>query len=278
LARAKNTNRAEARRRTREQQRAAEGTLDQLDDEGPDATTVEQPQAAGLRGMFKMPNIRDDLRTFPRLLVHTPKLWIPFGMLVVSFILAVLLSQTTTNADGTTTSSVFPSGIEGIVSLYVELTLPPTALFVFFIGGFLAPRSSYLVGATLGLLDGILWSLLFVISPAAQPTATGRLVQPADFVAIVLVAVVVGILAAAFASWYRNFLRSSQERARQNRAARDQQQKMKAKEDARAARDAQRQTSSASRQTKNVTTPPKPNTLTTTPPKSNTLTTPPSKR
>ena len=93
------------------------------------------------------------------------------GMLVVSFVLAVLLSQTTTNADGTVTSNVFPSGIEGIVSLYVELTLPPTALFVFFIGGFLAPRSSYLVGATLGLLDGILWSLLFVISPAAQPTA-----------------------------------------------------------------------------------------------------------
>ena len=54
--------------------------------------------------------------------------------------------------------------------------------------------------------------------------------------AIILVAVVVGILAAGFASWYRNFLRSSQERARQNRAAREQQQRVKAKEDARLAR------------------------------------------
>ena len=265
MARAKNTNRAEARRRTREQQRAAEGSLDQLDDDGLDDATAAQPQAGGLRGMFRMPNIRDDLRTFPQMLAHSPKVWIPFGMLVVSFILAVLLSQgTTTTVNGTSTfqSSIFPNGVEGIVSLYVELTLPPTALFVFFIGGFLAPRSSYLVGATLGLLDGILWSLLFVISPAAQPTAAGRLVQPTDFVAIVLVAVVVGILAAGFASWYRNFLRSSQERARQNRAVREQQQKAKAKEDARVAR----QTSNSSRQTKTVT------------PSTSSSTTPPSKR
>ena len=183
-------------------------------------------------------------------------------MLLVSFVLAVLLTQgTTTVVDGKEvfTSSVFPAGLAGIVSLYVELTLPPTALFVFFIGGFLAPRSSYLVGATLGLVDGILWSLLFVVSPTAEVSTVGanqptpKVTGPGDFVAIILVAVFVGILAASFASWYRNFLRSSQERARQNRAAREQQQKVKAKEDARAARDAQRQTSSASRQTKNVT-------------------------
>lgn len=265
MARAKNTNRAQARRRTREQQRAAEGTLDEFDDDGLDPANAGQPQAAGLRGMFRMPNVRDDLRIFPQMLAHSPKVWIPFGMLVVSFFLAVLLTQgtTTTAADGTQTfTSSLPSGIEGIISLYVELTLPPTALFVFFIGGFLAPRSSYLVGATLGLLDGILWSALFLISPSAQPGAAGRLVQPSDFAAIILVAVVVGVLAAGFASWYRNFLRSSQERAKQNRAAREQQQKMKAKEDARAARDAQRQTSSSSRQTKNVT----PTTGGTTPP------------
>jgi hypothetical protein len=265
LARAKNTNRAEARRRTREQQRAAEGTLDELDDDGLDTSTAGQSQP-GLRGMFRMPNVKDDLRTFPQMLAHSPKVWIPFGMLILSFILAVLLTQgtTTTGADGKPVfTSSLPSGIEGIISLYVELTLPPTALFVFFIGGFLAPRSSYLVGATLGLLDGILWSTLFLISPSAQPGAAGRLVQPSDFVAIILVAVVVGVLAAGFASWYRNFLRSSQERAKQNRAAREQQQKMKAKEDARTARDAQRQTSSASRQTKNVT----PTTGTTPPPK-----------
>jgi len=273
LARAKNTDRAEARRRHREQTRAASAPLAQIDDTDQDAAAVEQQQVAGLRGMFRMPNFGDDLRTFPGMLVHSPKLWIPFVMLLVSFVLAVLLTQGTTNADGTFTSSVFPTGIESIVSLYVQLTLPPTALFVFFIGGFLAPRSSWLVGAVLGLLDGILWSLLFVISPTAQVTTAGstspnaKVTSIVDFLAIILVAVVVGVLAASFASWYRNFLRSSQERARQNRAAREQQQRLKAKEDARTARETQRQAAAASRQTKNVT-----------PSGSSASTTPPSKR
>jgi hypothetical protein len=263
LARAKNTNRAEARRRTREQQRAAEDTLDQFDDDA--AASAAEAQPAGLRGMFKMPDIREDLRTFPQMMAHTPKVWIPFAMLLVSFVLAVLLTQgtTTTGADGKEvfTSSIFPAGLSGIVSLYVELTLPPTALFVFFIGGFLAPRSSYLVGATLGLVDGILWSLLFVVSPTAEVSTVGanqptpKVTGIGDFVAIIVVAVVVGILAASFAAWYRNFLRSSQERARQNRAAREQQQKVKAKEDARAARDAQRQTKTVT-PTTSTTAPP----------------------
>jgi len=244
LARAKNTDRAEARRRHRELTR-----VDEPQDEEFDTIDVTPPQSAGLRGMFRMPNIREDLRAFPGMLAHSPKLWIPFGMLALAFVLAMLLSQATTQPDGTITGSIFPSGVESLVSLYVQLTLPPTALFVFFIGGFLAPRASYLVGALLGLVDGILWSLLFLLSPGAQPDAPGRLVQPSDVVAIILVAVFVGILAASFASWYRNFLRSSQERARQNRAAREQQQKIKARDDAKAGRDAQRQAAAAGRST-----------------------------
>ncbi len=260
MARAKNTNRAEARRRHREQTRAESAPLDQMEDDGLDEAS--QPQTAGVRGMFRMPDFRDDLRTFPALLAHTPKLWIPFVMLIAAFIFALMLTQSTTNPDGTTTG-ILPSGVESIVSLYVQLTLPPTALFVFFIGGFLAPRSSWLMGAVLGVLDGVLWSLLFLISPDAQPDAAGRVVKtdPSSFVLIIVVAVVIGVLGASFASWYRNFLRQSQERARQNRAAREQQQKMQAKQDARAARDAQRKPAS-----------PKPNTL------SGSSSTPPSKR
>ncbi len=272
MARAKNTDRAEARRRTREQQRAADTALDEYPDDDLDAAVA--PRSTGVRGMFQMPDIRSDVRAFPSTLRNSPKVWIPFAMLLLSFVLAVLLTQGSTapGPDGKPvfTSSIFPAGVSGIVSLYVELTLPPTALFVFFIGGFLAPRASYLVGATLGLLDGILWSLLFVISPTAEVSSISanqpnpRVTTIGDFAAIIIVAVVVGVLAASFASWYRNFLRSSQERARQNRATREQQQRMKAKEDARAARDAQRQTAAATR---------KPNTLS-----GSSTSTPPSKR
>ena len=58
------------------------------------------------------------------------------------------------------------------------------------------------------------------------------------------IAIVVGILAAAFAAWYKRFLRSSQERAKANRAIREQEQARKAKEQAKAdkqaAKDARR--------------------------------------
>lgn len=262
MARAKNTDRAEARRRHREQTRT-------VDIEAADADIVEaapQQTSGGMRGMFRIPtraDIREDIRTFPQLLLHTRKLWIPYVMLLVSFVLAVLLTQGTT-VNGEVTGTVFPAGISGIVSMYVTLTLPPTALFVFFIGGFLAPRASYLVGATLGILDGILWSLLFLISPSGsqqvqngitgtQPTAEAHAPALADYALIMLFAIVVGVLAAGFASWYRSFLRQSQERARQNRIAREQQQRLKAKEDAKVARDAQRQASTAARQAKSVT-------------------------
>jgi hypothetical protein len=50
----------------------------------------------------------------------------------------------------------------------------------------------------------------------------------------------VGILAAGFAAWYKRFLRSSQERAKANRALREQEQARKAKEQARADKQAAR--------------------------------------
>jgi hypothetical protein len=232
LARAKNTTRAEARRRYRDQVRTV-GPEDAIVEDETLAATP--PQSSGLSSMFRMPDVRADLRALPEMFRTRKRIWIPFAMLGISFVLALMLSN-----------SILPDGVDRLVSVYVELTLPPTSLFVFFIGGFLAPRASYLVGAILGLVDGILWSTLFLIAPGTASetqtgTANGRAVAGSDVIAIILVAVVVGILAAGFAAWYRNFLRQSQERARQNRVQREQQQQAKAKADARAAKDAQRQ-------------------------------------
>jgi uncharacterized membrane protein len=258
LARAKNTDRAEARRRHREQTRAVEETPAA----GAAAATAEavapepSPSLGGaLRTAFRFPDIRADLRILPGMLLHTKKLWIPFIALGVAFVLALMLAQTKSSTvilGGTLVSleygRVLPPGIDNIVALFVQLTLPPTALFVFFVGGFLAPRASYLVGAVLGLVDGLLWSLLFILAPGAQPDQPGRATNTSDYLAIILIAVVVGTLAAGFASWYRNFLRQSQERARQNRMAREQQMRAKAKEDERKAREEQRRAAAAARQ------------------------------
>ena len=227
MARAKNTSRAQARRNYRDQVRAtgAEG----LTEDGEVIEPIEEQ--APKPSMFRMPDVREDLRQLPQMFRTRKILWLPFVMLVVTFVVALLWIQ-----------GVLPNDLGWLVSLAVELLLRPTGLFIFFIGGFLAPRASYLVGAILGIIDGILWALLGFLVPGSTVSSDGQIQttgQPltfADAVVFILVATVVGILAASFAAWYRNFLRSSQERARQNRMARDQQRAAKAKADAKAQR------------------------------------------
>ena len=91
------------------------------------------------------------------------------------------------------------------------------------------------------------------------PTATQQDGTPAptptliDLLLVIGVAILFGTLGAGFAAWYRNFLRQSQERARQNRMAREQQAKVKAKEDARKEREAQRQATATARQAAGAT-------------------------
>lgn len=253
MARAKNTNRAEARRRTREQQRALEstGSGEATIEEVAPPITVNTGGGSLLSG-FRIPNIAADLRAFPHMLLHTPKVWIPFGILFVSFIMAMLLpvSKTVSYGPGMVTeilgTSIIPSGLDRMAALFVQLTLPPTALFVFFIGGFLAPRASYLVGALLGLVDGILWSIYVFTTGGSQEGFQAGTIS--DVLAIIGIAVLIGVIAAGFAAWYRAFLRSSQERARQNRIAREQQMRAKQKEQERVAKEEQRQAAIAARE------------------------------
>lgn len=230
MARAKNTNRAEARRKYREQVRTT-GPDGLVEDE----EVVEPTPQPSRPSMFRMPDVREDIRQLPGMFRTRRLLWLPFIMLAVTFVVALLWIW-----------GVLPTDMGWLVSLGVELLLRPTGLFVFFIGGFLAPRASWLVGAILGIVDGILWSLLGFLVPGSTVTPDGRLettgnpLTLTDAVVFIIVAMVVGILAASFAAWYRNFLRSSQERARQNRIAREQQHAAKAKAEAKAQRQAAR--------------------------------------
>ena len=226
--RAKDTSRAEARRRYKEEHRAPAG---EPDTQVAPAAAIET--AAPARSSFAMPDIRADLRDLPAIFLSR-WMWVPFVMLIAAFVLALLLIN-----------KALPEGAAGdIGTLYVSLTLPPTSLFVFFIGGFIAPRASYLVGAILGAFDALLITILYVIAPSVSTNAD---LQQAGVssgqgtgasLAQVLVptwgiAILVGVLAAGFAAWYKRFLRSSQERSKANRALREQEQAKKAKEQAR---------------------------------------------
>jgi hypothetical protein len=226
--RAKDTSRAEARRRYREEHRAAGA-------EAEDPVGVAAAAATGSRSAFAMPDVVADIKALPQVF-RKPLVWVPLGMLVLAFVLVLLIVD-----------EALPEGAVGdIAGLYVSLTLPPTSLFVFFIGGFVAIRASYLVGAILGAFDALLLTILYVMAPSlssnTQLQNTGLTANQEQGATVTLesllplwgIAILVGILAAAFAAWYKRFLRSSQERAKVNRALREQEQAKKAKEQAKA--------------------------------------------
>src|SRR5262245_26730459 len=109
LARAKNTSRAQARRNHREQVRATGSGDVILEHE-----LVEPIPEAPRPSMFRMPNVREDLRVLPEMFRTRKLLWLPFGMLLVTFVLALLWIQ-----------GVLPTDLGWLVSLAVELLLRP---------------------------------------------------------------------------------------------------------------------------------------------------------
>jgi hypothetical protein len=180
------------------------------------------------RSAFAMPNVLEDVKALPQIF-RKPLVWLPFGMLLLAFVLELARQ-----------GGALPEGAIGdIATLYVQLTLPPTSLFVFFIGGFVAIRASYLVGAILGAFDALLITIL-VMMEQTDFEETGISEAAGDLAPLWGIAIFVGILAAGFAAWYKRFLRSSQERAKTNRAIREQEQAQKAKDQARADKQAAR--------------------------------------
>lgn len=229
MARAKNTDRAEARRRYRAARAAQlgipESALDEGDEEsktlvtsgGGGADATSGTVAPVRRSFLRVPNVRADLRALPGMLRTRKRLWIPFVMLLVGFVAEVASNR------GLLGPPEAP--LAAGARLYSQLILYPTGFLVFFIGGFLAPRAAYLVGMLLGIVDGTLLSIAFLLNPAFTATAAGAGTTPIDpvaaFVYLYGYAIVIGTLAGAFGAFYRDFLRQSQERSRAARAARD---------------------------------------------------------
>jgi hypothetical protein len=243
--RPKNTSRAEARRRHRDEQRELE--VEPIELEG----AAEEQAAPKSSSMFSMPNVVDDVKALPTVF-RKPLVWLPFGLLALTLVLSLALINGV--FDG------LPEMVLNGVSLYISLTLHPTSLFIFFIGGFVAPRASYLVGGILGLLSATVWTVVMIVATdnmreryadTLLTTSTEGEVVGLTSEAILqtfMLGLVIGILAGGFAAWYRRFLRSSQERAAANRAQKEREQAEKAKEQARADREALRQQKYADRE------------------------------
>jgi hypothetical protein len=229
LAREKNTSRAEARRRTRDAQRAEMAQTAELSEDGEplDSAATVDTNPAERKPLFKLPNIREDIKLLPTIFRTKRIVYLPLLMLLVGLPLFVLLQR----------NQLAPE-VATIAYYYVQFFFAPPALFTFFLAGFFVPKGAYLVGFIYGVIAGIIWSIGFVlIGPDQLTDPTNPTTATPDMVAVVgtafLYGILYGTLAAALASWYRSFLQGMQERGKQRRQERE--------VDERAKRAAQRQ-------------------------------------
>jgi hypothetical protein len=186
VARAKQTARAEARRRHRVATRVVEPdaideSLDEDDDtlETPDARSTDTRSAdaraiarqkpgsrqsfmSSWRTAIQRPDVRGDLRELPRLLISWP--------FVVALALSVL---------GAVIWYFYP-GYSGAVYAWTYLTVPP-AVIPMFIVGFFSKRAAYMLGFLIGAADAVVFlsgsrplpSLLEILGLIAQSAVLG---------------------------------------------------------------------------------------------------------
>ena len=181
MARAKRTDRSEARRAYRERLKeemeiaaaAAAAAESDEEDEEP-AVGVGKMRAArdrgarngeftnpvGGRGMigsakaaFRQPHYLDDIKFFPKLVLRTAAVW-PVFLIVVATV-AICLARITKD---TTVAS------DELVNIAVQFVLNPMPMLMPMLAGYLAPRATWLAGALAGGLGALGLVLLMVLT------------------------------------------------------------------------------------------------------------------
>jgi len=224
VARAKRTQRADARRRNRA------AAFDPATDPGegtestpaparpagqPTAKATPTPERMGFAAAFKAAirplNVRADLAALPWIATHTHALWVPLAITLVSTI-AIIATH------------------GGDISLFMFAYFIQTpAIGGVFIAGFLAPRASWLLGVVVGLFSAACYSVLVLAFPTTIYAALPPTQSQAQEVALsaFFLSPVIGAFFAAGAAWYRRFLRlSSPNRSRNRQSATSAQKKV----------------------------------------------------
>jgi hypothetical protein len=209
VARAKQTDRAEARRRYRQATATpAAGEGDELDygerrtdigagkptAEAPRSTTARPGFGSAFRQAYHPPRVREDLRHLPALL--RSRAFLGAVGLIFAGMAAVL---------------AFPMYTGSAFALEL-LIWPGSALAPQLVAGFFAPRASYILGLLVGLIQGVVFIILMTQFSAYIGTTL-----PADqvtnlFTVSFLTGPLTGALFAAAAAWYRRFLALSSPR------------------------------------------------------------------
>jgi hypothetical protein len=224
VARAKSIERAEARRRYRAAhsvQAQVVASPDTFADE-PRPATVDGPEPRrGIFGTlltsFKRPNYRADLAAAPGIFVQRRLLWVPF--LIILGTAAIYAASPVFSSTSGTASNSWEAMIVGLF-----LAQP---MLLYFAVGYLSPRASYVFGAALGTLSSLLYVGILVVrvgTPTVGMTGTDLVMS---LISYTVIQGVTGALMAAFAAWYRDFLRST---ASKNRVRTEERKKLERRE------------------------------------------------
>jgi MFS-type transporter involved in bile tolerance (Atg22 family) len=135
-------------------------------------------------------HVRDDLAALPWIAIHSKALWVPILITIASTIATAATGANDVLTDLLFTYFVVFPAIGGV-----------------FIGGFLAPRASWLVGVIIGLVSALCYVLLGVTDnlPAkfAEPFTSNT---SGATVSAFILSPIMGAFFAAGAAWYRRFL------------------------------------------------------------------------
>jgi hypothetical protein len=171
VPRAKRTNRADARRRYRasvaqpiddDAESSAEPGAAPAAASGSGRTTTpatsptpgERPSlASAFRAAFRPVNLREDLAYLPKLLIDR-SVWLPILLTI-----------------GAGVAFAVTGGANALIAIIATYFVAPPALGSVFIGGFLAPRASYLVGLIVGFVAAVVASVIIVTSQASLVTS-----------------------------------------------------------------------------------------------------------
>jgi hypothetical protein len=191
VARAKRTDRADARRRYRATQSEAQ-ELDGAEEDEPASTPaasstprsetrragpvrsgparptgsgartqVAPPQRPSFTGAFRAAarpfDIRSDIAYIPTLVLRTRAVWIPALAAIASGAL-FLASQ--------------PLGSNGLANLAFQLFVLPPTIAGSFLAGILAPRATYIAGGIAALVGALVFSFAVAVTPISLSAAT----------------------------------------------------------------------------------------------------------
>lgn len=221
MARAKSTDRAEARRRYRQTLSAEEAAALAEADATVDGSAIPAaarsgrppaPKTAGaaapapvrpslmaaLSASFQPAPIKEDLRAVPQIVLRTKAFWAPAALSVVSGAAFLLVGQ--------------ESNFVTVLAFQAFVYPPPMA--VSFLGGLLAPRASWAIGGLVGLVASIVFIAVVFLYPESAAGTTGAIgtatAQRQDAVVFALAtSPTIGVAVGAFAGFYRRFLRKS---------------------------------------------------------------------